>query len=99
MQDLEPLFLGRTFDDFLFRPQHSPVARRRDLDLTLPLAQGLELSLPVVGANMDTVVGEEMAKTLALEGALDGGRASASRRLRAEKGKVARNLWRQLAAF
>jgi len=70
MQDLEPLFLGRTFDDFLFRPQHSPVARRRDVDLTLPLAAGIDLSLPVVGANMDTVVGEEMAKTLALEGAL-----------------------------
>ncbi len=70
MQDLEPIFLGRTFDDFLFRPQHSPVARRRDVDLSLPLTQGLDLSLPVVGANMDTVVGEEMAKTLALEGAL-----------------------------
>ena len=70
MQDLEPLFLGRTFDDFLFRPQHSPVARRRDVDLSLPLTKGLDLSLPVVGANMDTVVGEEMAKTLALEGAL-----------------------------
>ena len=70
MQDLEPLFLGRTFDDFLFRPQHTPVARRRDVDLSLPLTEGLDLSLPVVGANMDTVVGEEMAKTLALEGAL-----------------------------
>ena len=70
MQDLEPLFLGRTFDDFLFRPQHTPVARRREVDLSLPLTEGLDLSLPVVGANMDTVVGEEMAKTLALEGAL-----------------------------
>ena len=70
MQDLEPLFLGRTFDDFLFRPQHTPVARRREVDLSLPLTPGLDLSLPVVGANMDTVVGEEMAKTLALEGAL-----------------------------
>ena len=36
----------------------------------MPLVPGLSLSLPVVGANMDTVVGEEMAKTLALEGAL-----------------------------
>ena len=70
MQDLEPLFRGRTFDDFLFRPQHTKVARRREVDLSLPLTEGLDLSLPVVGANMDTVVGEEMAKTLALEGAL-----------------------------
>jgi IMP dehydrogenase len=70
MQDLEPIFEGRTFDDFLFRPQHSPVARRRDVDLAMRLVPGLELALPVVGANMDTVVGEEMAKTLALEGGI-----------------------------
>jgi IMP dehydrogenase len=70
MRELEPLFVGRTFDDFLFRPQHSPVTRRRDVDLSLPLVGGLDLTLPVVGANMDTVVGAEMAKTLALEGGL-----------------------------
>jgi IMP dehydrogenase len=70
MQELEPLFLGRTFDDFLFRPQHTPVAHRRHVDLTMPLVRGLSVALPIVGANMDTVVGEEMAKTLALEGAV-----------------------------
>jgi IMP dehydrogenase len=67
---VEPFFLGRTFEDFLFRPQHSPVTTRRQVDLTMPLVAGLDLALPVLGANMDTVVGEEMAKTLALEGAL-----------------------------
>src|SRR5262245_40354160 len=36
----------------------------------MPLLPEVSLSLPIVGANMDTVVGEEMAKTLALEGAL-----------------------------
>jgi IMP dehydrogenase len=70
MQHAEPLFVGRTFDDFLFRPQHSPLLTRRDVDLAMPLLPGLELALPVVGANMDTVVGQEMAKTLALEGGL-----------------------------
>jgi IMP dehydrogenase len=70
MKQLEPLFLGRTFDDFLFRPQHSPVRSRRVVDLGMPLVSGIPLSLPVLGANMDTVVGEEMAKTLALEGGL-----------------------------
>jgi IMP dehydrogenase len=70
MKALEPLFVGRTFDDFLFRPQHSPVDTRRGVALRMPLVAGLELSLPVVGANMDTVVGQEMAKTLALEGGL-----------------------------
>jgi IMP dehydrogenase len=70
MQEIEPLFVGRTFDDFLFRPQHSVVGRRREVDLGMPLVAGIDLALPVVGANMDTVVGEEMAKTLALEGGL-----------------------------
>jgi IMP dehydrogenase len=70
MRELEPLFQGRTFDDFLFRPQHSPVRTRREVRLGMPLVAGLELALPVVGANMDTVVGEEMAKTLALEGGI-----------------------------
>jgi IMP dehydrogenase len=70
MADLEPLFVGKTFDDFLFRPQRSPVGSRREVSLAMPLAAGLELALPVLGANMDTVVGEEMAKTLALEGAI-----------------------------
>ena len=70
MREIEPFFVGRTFDDFLFRPQHSKVGSRRQVDLTMPLAPGIDLTLPVVGANMDTVVGAEMAKTLALEGAL-----------------------------
>jgi IMP dehydrogenase len=70
MPEIEPFFVGRTFDDFLFRPQHSPVRSRRDVDLAMPLVAGLLLELPVLGANMDTVVGEEMAKTLALEGGI-----------------------------
>jgi IMP dehydrogenase len=70
VKEVEPFFVGRTFDDFLFRPQHTPVSSRRQVDLTMPLLPGVSLSLPIVGANMDTVVGEEMAKTLALEGAL-----------------------------
>jgi len=69
MPEIEPLFVGRTFDDFLFRPQHSPVSSRRQVELAMPLAGEMRLSLPILGANMDTVVGEEMAKTLALEGA------------------------------
>jgi IMP dehydrogenase len=70
MKQIERLFVGRTYDDFLFTPQHSPVSTRKEVDLRMPLVAGLELSLPVVGANMDTVMGPEMAKTLALEGGL-----------------------------
>jgi IMP dehydrogenase len=70
MAELEPLFVGRTFDDFLFRPQHSPVRTRREVSLAMPLAGEIELALPILGANMDTVVGEEMAQALALEGGI-----------------------------
>lgn len=70
MPELEPFFVGRTFDDFLFRPRHSPVSRRREVGLAMPLVAGIDLELPVLGANMDTVVGDEMAKTLALEGGI-----------------------------
>ncbi|MFI4945077.1 MAG: IMP dehydrogenase, partial [Burkholderiales bacterium] len=70
MPELESMFVGRTFDDFLFRPQHSPVVSRRGVDLAMPLTGGTKLALPILGANMDTVVGEEMAQTLALEGGL-----------------------------
>jgi IMP dehydrogenase/GMP reductase len=69
MNTEDTLFRGRTFDDFLFTPQRSPVLTRREVDLSMPLAAGLTVGLPVIGANMDTVMGEEMAKTLALEGA------------------------------
>jgi len=70
MAEIEPLFVGKTFDDFLFRPQHSPVSSRREVTLAMPLTGEIPLALPILGANMDTVVGEEMAKTLALEGGL-----------------------------
>lgn len=67
---LEPEFVGRTYDDFLFRPARGVVGSRRDVALTLPLAAGIELELPVVSANMDSVTGSEMAKAMALEGGL-----------------------------
>ncbi|MBW3534271.1 MAG: IMP dehydrogenase, partial [Gemmatimonadetes bacterium] len=67
---LEPEFVGRTYDDFLFRPARGVVESRRDVALTLPLAAGIELELPVVSANMDSVTGGAMAKAIALEGGL-----------------------------
>lgn len=66
--DLDPRFLGKTYDDFLFRPQKSVVDSRRDLPLTASLARKLTLGLPVVSSNMDSVTETEMAKTMALEG-------------------------------
>lgn len=64
----EPGFVGKTFDDFLFRPQQGVVASRKKVDLSGRLSRHLQISLPIVSANMDSVTGSAMAKTLALEG-------------------------------
>src|SRR3989344_839973 len=66
--ELENIFEGATFDDFLFRPQHGVVGSRRAVDLTMPLSRNLNIKTPIVGANMDTVTREKMMKALALEG-------------------------------
>jgi IMP dehydrogenase len=66
------LVRGRTFDDFLFRPQHS-VLERRDpgrIDLSGRFSQHLVLERPLVSANMDTVTRAAMAVALAEEGGL-----------------------------
>lgn len=72
-RSLEPEFVGRTYDDFLFRPRRGIVGSRRDIRLRSPLTAGasdLYLELPVVSSNMDSVTGVEMARAMALEGGL-----------------------------
>ena len=65
---VEPFFFGKTFDDFLLRPQIGVAPSRKDVDLTSKLSRHYELSLPILSANMDSVTGSMMAKTMALEG-------------------------------
>jgi IMP dehydrogenase len=67
---LEPEFVGRTYDDFLFRPQASPLASRRGVSLRTQLTRRVALELPVVSANMDSVTDASMAIALALEGGI-----------------------------
>ncbi|HET9325598.1 MAG TPA: IMP dehydrogenase [Candidatus Eisenbacteria bacterium] len=67
---LEPEFIGRTFDDFLFRPRQGVVRSRRSVRLTSRLAKTISLELPIVSANMDSVTTGDMARALALEGGL-----------------------------
>jgi IMP dehydrogenase len=64
----EPEFIGKTFDDFLFRPQLGKVPSRSRVNLTLRLSTHYEISLPIVSANMDSITRALMAKTMALEG-------------------------------
>ncbi len=68
--DLEREFVGKTYGDFLFRPQRGRGATRRHVSLSCRLSRGIELGIPVVAANMDSVTEAHMAKTLALEGGL-----------------------------
>ncbi|MBI2674454.1 MAG: IMP dehydrogenase [Candidatus Yanofskybacteria bacterium] len=66
---VEPIFDGRTFNDFLFRPQYSSVLSRKDItDLSVRVCRGVTINVPLVSANMDTITRERMAKTMPLEG-------------------------------
>ena len=67
---VEPAFIGRTYDDFLFRPQAGRISTRREVSLRSRLTAALALELPIVSANMDSVTGPRMAQTMALEGGL-----------------------------
>ena len=70
MRALEPEFIGKTYDDFLFRPQLGTLSTRRKASLRTRLTTRLGLDLPVVSANMDSVTGARMAMAMAHEGGL-----------------------------
>ncbi len=63
-------FLGRTYDDFLFRPQRGRVGSRQSVRLTAGFTRAIPLELPIVSANMDSVTESRMARVLALEGGM-----------------------------
>jgi len=65
---MEREFIGKTFDDFLYRPQRGVVQSRSRVDLASRLSSHFDIALPIVSANMDSVTGAEMAKAMALEG-------------------------------
>lgn len=69
MKNCESIFLGKTFDDILLRPQMGTVATRKQVDLTMPFSPKLSINLPIVASNMDTVTGAKMMQAMSLEGA------------------------------
>ncbi len=69
-QAVEQAFIGRTYGDFLFRPQAGVVDSRRAVSLATRLSRRLRLELPIVSANMDSVTGARMAEAMALEGGI-----------------------------
>jgi IMP dehydrogenase len=67
---MDERWLGKTFDDFLFRPQKGACDSRRGISLRTQLTPALALELPIISANMDSVTGCEMSEAMALEGGL-----------------------------
>src|SRR3989344_2131908 len=60
--------LGLTYDDVLLIPQKSFIDHRSDVSTKTRLTRNLEIDIPFVSANMDTVTEAEMAIALAREG-------------------------------
>ena len=67
---LDNVRTGLTFDDVLLVPKYSPIRSRKDVSTRATLAKGIEISVPMISANMDTVTEAEMAVTMAREGGI-----------------------------
>jgi len=67
---LEGLRTGLTFDDVLIVPRRSSIRSRQDVSVRTRLSRRVELDLPVVAANMDTVCEHEMAVAMARLGGI-----------------------------
>jgi IMP dehydrogenase len=61
--------LALTYDDITLATQYSEVLPR-DTQLNTTLAEGLELNIPIISADMDTVTESRMAIAMALNGGL-----------------------------
>ena len=59
---------GLSFDDVLLVPQHSEIESRSDVDLSTKLGNNLQLKLPILSANMDTVTEDRMAVAMGRAG-------------------------------
>ncbi|MEM7284861.1 MAG: IMP dehydrogenase [Actinomycetota bacterium] len=62
---LDRVRTGLTFDDVLLVPKRSRIRSRQDVSLQTRLSQNVEIGIPVIAANMDTVCEQEMAAAMA----------------------------------
>jgi IMP dehydrogenase len=62
--------LALSYDDVLLVPQRSEIRSRADTDVSTRLTRGLNMAVPVVSANMDTVTEARMAIAMARLGGL-----------------------------
>jgi len=61
---------GLTYDDVLLVPQKSYINHRFDISLKTKLTRNINLNMPLISANMDTVTEADMAIALAREGGI-----------------------------
>ena len=62
--------LGLSYDDVLIVPRRSSVASRREVSTRSYFTRSVELAVPVVSANMDTVTESAMAIAMARVGGI-----------------------------
>lgn len=62
--------IGLTYDDVLIEPRHSTIASRRDVDPSTRLSRHIDLAIPIVSANMDTVTESGLAIAMARAGGI-----------------------------
>lgn len=62
--------LGLTFDDVLLIPKRSPVRSRGDVSTATRLSRRINMEIPIVSANMDTVTEWKMAVAMARAGGI-----------------------------
>ena len=61
---LNDLRTALSYDDVLLVPKISSIESRRDINLNTRISKKLELSIPLISTNMDSVTGVEMAVAL-----------------------------------
>ncbi len=67
---LNNLVVGLTFDDVLLVPRRSDIRSRQDVSVGTKLSKRIDLRMPIVAANMDTVCEAEMAIEMARLGGI-----------------------------
>ena len=62
--------MGLTFDDMLLMPKRSAIKSRNDVDTHSRFSRNIELHIPIISSNMDTVTEAPMAIAMAQAGGL-----------------------------